>query len=134
MKLFFILLLCLFLSSCTTEKKYNYEIKNLTTVYAYNFDTDDIEKVYIDYEIKNYKDVFYLYTNYQNYLPVGYTSYAYTNVELLDSKETEDSIIYYVNEYIKLVDDLEVFKMLLENTNLLLYEKNTFIIHNNKIL
>lgn len=132
-KVVYILLLLFLLCSCK-NKNIEYEHKKSQEVYAYNIVNNEIELVEIDYIINDYIDVFNLYTINQNNLPIGYCSLCYTNLELLSSSIDKNEIKYYVNIYIKLVDDLEIFKSLIIKTNLLLFEKNSIFISNGKII
>lgn len=132
-KIIFIMLLLFSLCSCN-KKTLDYEYKKPQSVYAYNILNNEIELIEIEYEINDYIDVFNLYTNNQNSLPVGYCSLCYTNLELISSNNDENVIRYYVNNYIRLVDDLEIFKSLIIKTNLLLFEKASLFINNGKII
>lgn len=130
-KLLLLFLFIILLVGCR-RYDYDYEYKGQTKVYAYSLSNNEILLIDIDLEIKNEADVFNLYTINQNYLPVGYTSFCYTNLELISSSVTNKEIIYVVSDFIKLVDNLEVFKSLIYETNYLLFEKESIFINNNK--
>jgi len=130
-KLLLLFLFIILLVGCR-RYDYDYEYKGQTKVYAYSLSDNEILLIDIDLEIKNEADVFNLYTINQNYLPVGYTSFCYTNLELISSSVTNKEIIYVVSDFIKLVDNLEVFKSLIYETNYLLFEKESIFINNNK--
>ena len=132
-KLLLLFLFIILLVGCRRyDYDYDYEYKGQTKVYAYSLSNNEILLIDIDLEIKNEADVFNLYTINQNYLPVGYTSFCYTNLELISSSVTNKEIIYVVSDFIKLVDNLEVFKSLIYETNYLLFEKESIFINNNK--
>ena len=69
----------LLITGCENNSYY-YEIKEEKKLYAYNLNNNNIELVYVDYEIEEPNDIFYLLTTYQNYLPIGYNSCCYKNV------------------------------------------------------
>lgn len=130
-KLVFLIFIILMLSACQNKNiEIEYEYDNASLVYAYNIENKSIEKVYIDYEINDYIDVFNIYTIYQNYLPNHYGSMASANVKLLNSY-VEDEIVYYdVDSYIYLSKDIEIFLNLLRAMNKQLGYKDTILIHN----
>lgn len=131
----YIFLIILFLTSCSNSNSDNkIELKNPTTVYAYNVKNKKIEEVNIKYEIEDVKDVFDLYTKYQNILPLGYVAMSSCNVELLEYKISDNTCYYYVDNYISLVDDIEIFSNLLSSTNCLLGYAETKIIYNDNII
>lgn len=130
-KLVFLILIILMLSACQNKDiEIQYEYDNASLVYAYNIENKSIEKVYIDYEINDYIDVFNIYTIYQNYLPNHCGSMASGNVKLLNSY-VENEIVYYdVDSYIYLSKDIEIFLNLLRAMNKQLGYKDTILIHN----
>ena len=135
MKKISILLILLILTSCSKSiDKIEYELEEETSVYAYNLESKQLEEIQIVYDIKTVEDVFYLYTLYQNNLPIGYVSMASANVGLLDIKIEENTVYYVVDNYVCLVDDLEIFSCLLEKTNMALGYEKTKIIYNGSVI
>lgn len=135
MRKIFLLFILLFLTGCSNSKiNDKYMIGKEATIYAYNINNKEIEEVNIIYNIENVEDVFKLYTIYQNTLPLGYVSMSTCNVGLIDYKIEDNTCYYYVDKYISLVDDLEIFSSILKSTNRLLGYKETKIIYNDNII
>ena len=129
-KLYFFIIL--FLCGCS-NRVINYEIiDNNNLVYALSIENNDLCLVNVDYKITNEKDVFLLYTIYQNYLPVGYTSPAISNISLLDCYSDDYYTYYVVDIYLDLVTDLDRFIDCISKTNRL-YGFNDNIILKKKL-
>lgn len=126
------LIIMLLLSSC--QKKDIEVIKcELYPCYAYNEKTKITELIYIEYEIEDELDIFELYTNKQNHLPIGYLSFGNGNIGLIDSKVINNEIYYYVDRYIYL-SDIEQFYNQLIKTSKLYNFTNVYIYLNGEIL
>jgi hypothetical protein len=134
MKRLYIVIFYLFiLMGCSKKDNIQIDIiEDVTYVYAINYKDDKIEKVVIDYEIKDYNDIFNIYTIYQNRLPLGYYVNANSNVTLLKSYVNDNNIYYVVDKYINLTEDIGLFIKILSLSNELLGYNKTFIICNNK--
>ncbi len=134
-KLCFVFMILL-LSSCSSRKpkKAEFEYASETKVYAYSLKDKKINDIYIDYKIEDYQDVFELYTIHQNYLPLSYSSMGSSNVELIHA-EVIDNIVYYeVDSFISLVQDLDIFTLLLNKTNQELGYAGAKIIYKDNII
>lgn len=124
------------LSSCSESqpKTAEYEVAEQNLVYAYSVEDEQIKDVYVDYAIQDYIDVFELYTIYQNYLPPAYTSMGTSNVALEKAEVIDNVVVYEVDSFIYLVQDLDVFASLLSKTNQLLGYQGSKIICKDKII
>lgn len=76
--------------------KVDYISKEDCVAYAYCIQSGSIEEVLIDYEIKSPMDVFNLYTIYQNYLPIGYSSEISSNLSLIECSYNKNMVVYKV--------------------------------------
>jgi hypothetical protein len=129
MKKLIILFLMVLLNSCSNEISEEYVLDDKTyQCYAINMVDDSIDVVEVYYKINDYIDVFNLYTNYQNYLPIGYYVNSSSNLELIDCYLDGMDVYYVVDSYISLIDNLDLFSTILEETNKLLGYEETFII------
>lgn len=128
--------LCFLLFLCTSCKKNvdvvfsNYEG---IMVYAIEEKTNQLKEIEIDYSISNEKELFYLYTIYQNQLPLGYSSPANPNITLNSAYRKENVVYYEVDNFI-LFSDLSVFQEVLEKTGKCLDISEVHIILNQKQL
>lgn len=114
----FLLLGILLLSGCGNNILVKYETEILNNqVYAVNLSTGEVLCISIDYDIQEEKDIFLLYTNYQNNLPLDYYSPAHANIGLIDCYTKGEYTYYEVDMFINLVDDLKLFKECLSKTN-----------------
>lgn len=132
-KIYLILLYFVFLTGCKPKSEIDIEIVDKNNyVYAIDYKDKVIKKVFINYEINDYNDVFNLYTIYKNRLPLGYYSNSNSNVSLLKSYVLDNNVYYVVDKYIYLTDDIELFIEILTLSNKLLGYNKTFIVNNNK--
>ncbi|MBO5712450.1 MAG: hypothetical protein J6R47_06375 [Acholeplasmatales bacterium] len=123
------LLLILVLTSCSNEITEEFMIDdNKYKCYALDITDDNIEVVDIYYKLDDYIDVFNLYTIHQNYIPIGYYINSSSNIELIDYYLDGKDVYYVVDKYITLINDIDTFKYILEETNRLLGYEDTFII------
>lgn len=97
--------------------KIDYVIKGDSSVYAYCIESKRIEEVYLNYEINNPLDIFELYTIYQNYLPIGYSSMISSNLNLIECSYNKNMVIYKVDN---LPNNYSIFYDLLLKQNKLL--------------
>lgn len=126
----------LVLTGCKNkEMKVEYQlIQPDTSVYAIDDVTEELVRVDIDFAIESKEDIFYLYTIYQNHLPVGVHSNGNGNIELIDCYEQDEEVYYVVNSFILLVDELPVFQSLITKTNALYhYGPAHFILNGRKL-
>jgi hypothetical protein len=132
-KIYLILLYFVFLTSCKPKSEIDIEIVDKNNyVYAIDYNDKVIKKVFINYEINDYNDVFNLYTIYKNRLPLGYYSNSNSNVSLLKSYVLDNNVYYVVDKYIYLTDDIKLFIEILTLSNKILGYNKTFIVYNNK--
>lgn len=114
-KLFLVIIL--FLSGCKKGIIVDYNLEKLDTKFYVVNSNNSIECINIEYKVIDEEDIFFLYTIYQNYLPLGYFSPAHANINLIDCY-TEGKYTYYeVDFYIDIVKDLDLFKECLSKTN-----------------
>lgn len=128
-----VLMLVLFLSSCSNAVNVSYEKSLEYKAYAFNEETSEIAEVYVEYVLEDAESIFYLYTIYQNYLPVGYYSAGNSNISLLETKVIGKEIYYYVDNYV-LLSDITKFHTLLTKTAQIYDYKNVYLFLNNKAL
>ena len=107
-----VFLFFLFLTSCSSEV--SYQCDREYKCFGVNIETKELEIVNVLFEIKSEEDVFLLLTNYQNYLPVGYTSFGNSNIDLIKCETVNNEIYYHVDNYVFLVD----ITLFLEQLNL----------------
>ena len=129
------ILFVLLLVGCN-NKVVNYElVKTGSTVYAVEINSNDICSVNIDYIIIDEKDVFLLYTKYQNYLPLGYSSPACSNIGLIKCYSDKTYTYYEVDLYINYVDNIACFKECISKTNKLYgFNDAVFLINGVEVL
>ncbi|MDE6414341.1 MAG: hypothetical protein K2K48_02915 [Anaeroplasmataceae bacterium] len=127
----FVLLVC---CSCKKNIEVTFEQIEETKVFAVKESTYKIEEVVIDYKLEDERDLFVLYTNYQNYLPLGYSSPANPDITLLSST-VKNNIVYYTVDNFILLSDLNAFHEVLERTGKLLgYQEVHIILNENQLI
>ena len=132
-KLLFLSILFLLFVGCDKNEDINIIIDEKEVyLYAIDYDDEKIKKISVNYEIKDYNDIFNIYTIYQNRLPIGYYVNANSNVTLLKSYVNDNNVYYVVDKYIYLTEDINLFVNILSLSNKLLGYDKTFIICNNK--
>lgn len=132
-KVYFVILLVFFLIGCNSENEIEVDIvESNNYIYAIDYNNNQIKKVLIDYEIKDYNDIFLIYTIFKNKLPLGYYVNSNSNVTLLKSYILENNVYYIVDKYIYLTEDIGLFVEILTLSNKLLGYDKTFIVYNNK--
>lgn len=132
-KLLFLSILFLLFVGCDKNEDINIIIDEKEVyLYAIDYDDEKIKKISVNYEIKDYNDIFNIYTIYQNRLPIGYYVNANSNVTLLKSYVNDNNVYYVVDKYIYLTEDINLFVNILSLSNKLLGYNKTFIICNNK--
>lgn len=135
MKRLFCLIIVLFLFGCSNDVSVFYELKEDNYyAYAVNIKTNEIKKVNIEFEINDYEDIFLLYTRYQNYFPIGYSVFSHCNISLIDTYIKDKDIYYIVDNYILLVENIELFQELLTKTNAIYGYGKAHFINNGNIL
>lgn len=127
----FILFLC---TSCKKNIKVTFVKDEETLVYAINNASHKIEEIYIDYQIEDAKDLFYLYTYNQNCLPLGYNSPANPNVSLLSYLEEDKIVFYRVDQFILLSDVIRFHEVLSRTGSLLGYKEIHIIFNENELI
>ncbi len=128
-----VLMLVLFLSSCSNTINVSYEKSLEYKAYAFSEKTNNLAEVYVEYALNDAESIFYLYTIYQNYLPIGYYSAGNSNISLLETKIVGKDIYYYVDNYI-LLSDITKFHTLLIKTAQIYDYKNVYLFLNDKVL
>lgn len=132
-KLYIFIIYILLLVGCDKNNEINIEIiENNSYVYAIDYNDKIIKKIPIKFEIKDYNDLFYLYTIYQNRLPLGYYVDVNSNVALIKSYVEDNNVYYVVDKYINLTKNVNMFLEVLTLSNKLLGYNKTFIVYNNK--
>ncbi len=105
-RLFFIGFFLFSLCSCKSSVDVSFKEAEVNKIYAIYDLTEELKEIELDYPIENEAELFHIYTIYQNHLPIGYSSPANPNVELVSSILKDGCISYYVNNFI-LLSDLE---------------------------
>ena len=122
------------LTGCNQAISVEYEMGTINYVYAVNSSNNMLEKVIVEYEISSEEDIFLLYTNYSNRLPLGYYSLAHSNINLINCYSDDFHTYYEVDNFINLVLDLDGFRSCLTKTNQLYGYKEAIILKNGNIL
>ena len=126
------LIIILLLGSC--QKPDILVIKpTLYPCYGLNEKTRVLELIYVEYEIIDEQDIFKLFTNKQNHLPLGYISYGNGNIGLVSSEVIDNEIYYYVDRYIYLSDYDKFYNQMLMTAKLYNFT-NIYIYLNGKKL
>lgn len=131
--IFFFALILILCTSCKKDVEVTFAEEDALAIYAIEEQTSLLKKVEVEYKIENEKDLFYLYTSYQNYLPLGYTSPANPNISLLDCW-LKNKIVYYTVDNFILLSDIQLFHDALLKTGECLNLREVHIILNQKQL
>ena len=129
MKKVFFLILLFILTSCSNDIV-TYNKINDNPFYAIN-EEDQMELIYLDYEIINEASFFYLYTIYQNKLPLNFYSKTNPNIAFISFYTIDDDIFYVVDNLI-LDTDINLLAKLLQKTVRLYDYNDIHIILNNE--
>lgn len=135
MKRWIMICLCvLFLCSCRKSIEVSFEKQKETLIYAIEQDTNEIKQVSIDYNLTNDLELFYLYTIYQNCLPIGFVSPANPNVTLLSSVVKNHIVYYTVDNFILLSDIPKLHEVLVKTGKTLNYREIHIILNDNEFI
>ena len=123
-----------FLCSCRSAVTVSFEEKEETLIFALEDCTNNIKEISMEYTIDDEQDLFYLYTIYQNYLPIGFSSPASPNVSLLKSCVNQHTVSYYVDNYIFLCDIPLFFEVLTKTGKQFGYKEIQIFFNDNKLI
>lgn len=114
MKRFLLIGIFLFcLTSCKRQVDVTFQNAEVTQIYAIEDVTNELKVIELEYPIENERELFCIYTIYQNHLPLGYSSPASPNLELVTSSLLDGCVQYDVNNFIFLSDLKQFHKALL---------------------
>ena len=126
-------ILLFFCASCKKNVDVVFSNEDGSIVYAIDETTNAVKEIEIEYTISDEKELFYLYTIYQNFFPLGYSSPANPNITLKDSYRRGKVVFYEVDNFI-LLCDISLFQEVLQKTGQCLSITEVHIILNQKQL